>query len=265
MKKVLIIGKRGFIGFHLTQFLKKNFYIKNISYRNLNQFKKKLNYFDFIINTSINKKYILNKYDLKFDNDLNISRLITNNRTIYCFISTRKVYPSKANLKENTKLKPMSHYAKNKIITEKKIRNSLRDNHLILRVSNILGNKKSIKSIHKTFIDIFLENVQKGIIMDNGKMFKDFISIDKFCEIIKNMIISNVVGTYNVSIGKKVYLNDLIGWLNKFNKKKLITIKNLNKKDSFFLNNKKLRSKIRMNNSIESLKKYSYELSRKLF
>jgi len=265
MKKVLIIGKRGFIGFHLTQYLKKYFYTKNISYRNLTQFKKKLNYFDFIINTSINKKYILNKYDLKFDNDLNISKFVTNDKTIYCFISTRKVYPSKANLKENDKLKPMSHYAKNKMITEKKIRNTLKVNHLILRVSNILGNKRFTNSIHKTFIDIFLKNVQDGIIMDNGKTFKDFISIDKFCEIIRSIINNNVVGTYNVSIGKKVYLNQLVGWLNKFNKKKLITIRNLNNSDSFFLNNKKLRSKIRINFSIESLRKYSYELSRKLF
>ena len=43
-----------------------------------------------------------------------------------------------------------------------------------------------IKKIHNTFIDIFFNNINKGFIFDNKKDFKDFISIDKFCEIIKN-------------------------------------------------------------------------------
>ena len=56
---------------------------------------------------------------------------------------------------------------------------------------------------------------------DNGRSFKDFLSIDKFCQILKKIIEIKLTGTYNVSIGQKVYLNDLISWLNKFNKKEL--------------------------------------------
>ena len=47
MKKVLIIGKRGFIGFHLYRYLRKKFYIKNVSFKNLRKYKKNLNNFDF--------------------------------------------------------------------------------------------------------------------------------------------------------------------------------------------------------------------------
>ena len=40
MKKVLIIGKRGFIGLHLYRYLRKKFYIKNVSFKNLKNIKK---------------------------------------------------------------------------------------------------------------------------------------------------------------------------------------------------------------------------------
>ena len=117
-----------------------------------------------------------------------ISKFIKNQKTIYCFISTRKVYPSKPNLKEKSKLSPKSHYSKNKLITEKKIGRILKNNFLILRVSNIIGDTKISKRIHNTFIDIFHKNIKKGIILDNGNAFKDFLSIDKFCEILKKII-----------------------------------------------------------------------------
>jgi len=266
MKKILIIGKRGFIGKHLYKYLKNTFYIKNISFKNVNEYKKKINNFDFIINTSINKKYVSSKYNEKFDNDLKIAKFINNNKTIYCFISTRKVYQTKANLKEKSILSPKSYYSKNKLITEKKISEKFRDNFLILRVSNIIGDTEISKRIHHTFIDIYQNNIKKGIIFDNGKAFKDFLSIEKFCQILKEIIKKKLTGTYNVSIGRKIYLNDLISWLNKYNKKKLIIKKNLNlKKESFYLNNKKLMSKIKVQNSQKELKIFCIKYSKKKF
>ena len=106
MKKILIIGKRGFIGNYLNRFLKKTYRTKNLNFNELKKFQNKLDNFDFIINSSINKNYISKRYNEKFDNDFKISKLIKNQKTIYCFISTRKVYPSKPNLKEKSKLSP---------------------------------------------------------------------------------------------------------------------------------------------------------------
>tara|TARA_B100001057_G_scaffold326171_1_gene326355 strand:+ start:3139 stop:3939 length:801 start_codon:yes stop_codon:yes gene_type:complete len=265
MKKVLIIGKRGFVGNSLNEYLKKYFRVKKVSFTDLKKFKNKLNNFDFIINTSINKKYIFNKYNPKFDNDINISKFINNQKTIYCFMSTRKVYPSRANLKENSKLQVKTNYSKNKLITEKKLNKIFKNNLLILRVSNLIGSKKFTRRIHKTFIDFFLENMEKGIILDNGRAFKDFLSIDKFCEIIKAIITKKIVGTYNISIGQKVYLNDLVGWLSEFNNKKFIIKRNFKKGDSFFLNNKKIMSKIKIKNSLEDLKNYCLKFSKNKF
>ena len=82
---------------------------------------------------------------------------------------------------------------------------------------------------------------------------------------IRNIIKENLSGVYNVSIGQKVYLNDLINWLNISNKKKLKKVKIKKKSDSFYLNNRKLMSKIKISNSLTDLKKYCYRLSKDKF
>ena len=266
MKKVLIIGKRGFLGNSLSKNLKKSHHVSHISFKQLNKIKAKLNKFNYIVNTSTNKSYILKKYNEKFDNDLKIAKLINNNKTIYIFLSTRKVYKCNINLNEKSKLSPKSNYSKNKLKSEKKLYQILKKKLLILRISNIIGDRKSTKKIHHTFIDVLFENIKKGFLFDNGDAFKDFLSIDKFCQIFRGILKKDLVGVYNVSIGQKVYLNNIIEWLNRYNKNKLKKIKIIKKKnDSFFLNNKKLMSKIKIKNSLTELKNYCHKLSKKKF
>ena len=67
------------------------------------------------------------------------------------------------------------------------------------------------------------------------KAFKDFLSIDKFCQILEKIINKKLIGIYNISIGQKVYLNDLIKWLNKYNTKKYKIVDNLNLKMNLFI------------------------------
>ena len=266
MKKVLIIGKRGFVGKNLNKFLKLEHKVKLISFKNAINYNQ-INKYNFVINASINKDYITKKYNKNFDNDIKIAHKINNKKTVYVFLSSRKVYKAKPNINENGKLSPKSNYSKNKLKTEKILNKRFKNNLIILRISNIIGNKlKFGKNLHKTFVDIFYDKAKKGIIYDNKKNYKDFISIQKFCEIINMIIRKDLRGTFNVSIGKKVFLNDLIKWLNNFNKKKFKII-NYNKTSdgNFYLNNRKLMSKIKITNDLESLKKDSLNLSKKLF
>ena len=109
MKKVLIIGKRGFIGNSLAKYLKNKFNTKHVSF---DQFKRKnhiINDFNWVINSSINPKYISKKYELKFDNDIKIAEFITNKKTKYIFLSSRKVYRPNINIKETSKIQPKSN------------------------------------------------------------------------------------------------------------------------------------------------------------
>ena len=94
------------------------------------------------------------------------------------------------------------------------------------------------KNSHKIFIDNFIElkNNNKKIIVENE--FKDFITIDYLCLVIKMIITRNISGIYNVSLFKKVYLSEITKWLNVKTFNKMIFISSNH--DSFTLNNKKL-------------------------
>ena len=266
MKKILIIGKRGFIGKNLNKFLKTKHNVKLISFKKALNFKQ-IDKYNFVINSSINRDYIKKKYNKNFDNDLKIAERVNNKKAIYVFLSSRKVYKAKANVNEKSKLSPKSNYAKNKTMTEKILYEKFKNNLIILRISNIIGDKsKFSKNLHKTFVDIFYEKAKKGIIYNNKQNYKDFISIQKFCEIINMIIRKNLRGIYNISIGRKVFLNDVVKWLNHFNKNKFKII-NYNKypTGNFYLNNRKLMAKIKISNNIESLKKDCLNLSKRLF
>ena len=121
MIKILIIGKRGFIGNKLAEYLKDKFLIKHISFNNFKSKKEIVNDFNWIINSSINKDYINQKYNKIFDNDLKIAEYIRYKKISYIFLSTRKVYKRSENIKESGSLNPRSNYSKNKLISEKKI------------------------------------------------------------------------------------------------------------------------------------------------
>ena len=266
MKKILIIGKRGFIGKSLNKFLKTKHNVKLISFKEALNFKQ-IDKYNYVINSSTNKDYIKKKYNKNFDNDLKIVERINNKKIIYVFLSTSKVYKAKPNINEKSKLSPKSNYSKNKLMTEKILYRTLKNNLIILRISNIIGNKLNFsKNLHKTFVDVFYERAKKGIIFDNNQNYKDFISIQKFCEIINMIIRKDLRGTFNISLGKKVFLNDIVKWLNHFNKNKF-KIVNYSKApvENFYLNNKKLMSKIKITNNLESLRKDCLNLSKKLF
>ena len=61
-------------------------------------------------------------------------------------------------------------------------------------------------------------NIKKGYVIDNKNNYKDFLSSNQFSKIIK-ILISKKFTVFNVSIGRKVCLNDIIRWLNFYNNK----------------------------------------------
>ena len=57
---------------------------------------------------------------------------------------------------------------------------------LILRISNLIGlhNSKKKRKLHKTFIEIFLDNIKKNKIFDHKNIYKDFLPINLFAKIV---------------------------------------------------------------------------------
>ena len=221
-KNIIIIGKRGFISLNLFLNLQ---YKQNIEVFDYKKFLNlKISYikkFHYVINCSINHEYIENKYSQRNDLNFKIAKKIESLTTKMIFLSSRKVYKNKYDLKESDPVYPRCNYSKNKLISENILKKTLNSKILILRLSNLVGpHIKNKNKLHKTFMDIFFENIKKGIIIQNDTCYKDFLSINKFCQIVNDLIKNDAKGTYNVSIGKKIYLKEIVEWLNYYNTEK---------------------------------------------
>ncbi len=267
---ILIIGKKSF----LSKSLKRNISIPyhSISFENFLKKKNKyLKNFTHIINLTSNSKFVMNKYDSKNDHDFIIADRIKKLDLIFILISTRKIYKIKTNIKETDKLEPKCNYSKNKLLAEKKTMKIIKSNYLILRLSNILGFERiSKRKLHNTFMDNFLESVNKNIIYKNPGIFKDFLSASMFVKILNKLIRLNSKGVYNVSLGKKVYLDKILNWLNYYNTNKVKRVKfkkknTLDNQDSFFLNNNKLNKEINLNFDLKRLEVDCKKISKKIF
>ena len=267
-KKILIIGLNGLIGKNLFNYFKsKKIDIYRISFESFLK-KNNINNFDIIINCTSNLKFIKNKYANKNDNDLIISKKIKNLNTKLVMLSTRKIYKAKFNIQELDKKEPNCNYSKNKLISEVSVKKILKSRVLILRISNIINYpNKNNRKLHNTFCDIFFKMAKKGFIYNNKKIFKDFISINKFNQIVYELIKKDSFGIFNISLGKKIYINQLIAWLNYYNTKKIkvINLKNSFNNDSFTLNNNKLMNKIKIKNNILELKNECLRISKFFF
>ena len=270
--KILIIGNRkGFVASHIFSYFKKkktqtfllnfkNFIIKD---------KKYFSRFDLIINTSTDRKFIKTHYSEKNDRDLLIAKKIKEIDSLnFVMLSSRKIYKTGVNIKEDGKIEPKCFYSKNNLKAEINIKKILNEKRiLILRISNLIGyNPYNPKKVHHTFASIFFEHIKKNEIFDPKLYFKDFITVNKFCEMVLKLIKKNAHGIYNISIGKKIYLKDIIKWLNFYNPKKftLKTIKN-NNVECFTLSNKKLLNFISIKNNQIDLKRECLNLSKKFF
>ena len=257
--KLLIIGRKSFI----AQNVMKYTHIENnlISFEDF--FKKGntfLGKYSYILNCSSNRYLINNRYDSKFDFDLRIAHKIKNINTKLIFLSSRKIYKIKDNIKENNIKDPKCFYSKNKFTTEKKLKKILKKKLLVLRLSNLIGldKKKRNRKLHKTFFDIYKSGVDNGILFKNPGIYKDFLPIATFVKILSKMLQTNCTGIYNVSFGNKVYLDKILNWLNYYNTKPLNkVIYKINKfsenQDCFYLNNDKLKKAINLKLTYKNL------------
>ncbi len=261
MKKILIIGKKSFLGSNLKIYLSKFYKVDSYSYEKI--IGKSKSFFDdysHIINTAIHKKYIKSSYNIKYDLDRNFLKKFIKFDFYYIYLNSRKIYRPNENIKENSIISPFENYAKNKSITEKYLIKKYKNKLISLRISNVIGKRvfKNSRNNHKLFFDNFLgyKKNKKKIIVNND--FKDFISINQFMKVVKQIIEHKIKGIYNVSIGEKVYISEIVEWLDK---KFLKNIKfKDSQKDSFTLANKKLLKKIKINLSKNQLKLFCKKL-----
>ena len=64
--------------------------------------------------------------------------------------------------------------------------------------------------MHNTFIDNFFKNIKKGKVIKFNNEYKDFLGIDQLTRVLDKVVENKLSGKYNVSLGKKVYLREII-------------------------------------------------------
>ncbi len=260
-KKILIIGKKSFIGSSLYRYLTKYFVVRITSFENFINYSNNLtSSFSHIINSSVHPNYIKKKYNKIYDLDRKIIDKLNNKNINYFYLNSRKIYKSKSNISENSETNPTCHYGRNKLITENYLKKKIGKKLVSLRISNVIGkrNFKNYRKRHDLFLDNFIKikNARKKTIVENN--YKDFITIEHLCGVIKNLIKKNITGIFNVSLSYKVYISEITKWLDKKNYKNLKFI--ASKNDSFTLSNKKLLKKIPMKINKNQLKYFCQNL-----
>lgn len=266
-KKIIIVGKRSLVANFFIKKLQRKLKIYFISFKTFKSLSsKKIKQYDYIINFSLNKDYLIKKVKLDKDHDYYISKKIKNISITQIILSSRKVYQPKINIFENSKLKPTDFYGYNKKQTEircKKILNNL----IILRPSNIIVDFVDTKNrLHKNFLNFFLDYYKEGTFVVCKKDFKDFITIDQFALAIFEIIKKDINrGIFNLSLGQKVYIHEILKWLMyKANKKIKFTYLDKTVDESFTLNNSKLLKIISVKFAKKDLKSYCKMLSNKI-
>ena len=160
-------------------------------------------------------------------------------------ISTRQVYSSSSEYnKEDSIKKGTTNYSINKIITEKKIL-YYHKKTLILRGSNIVGNRKYFST--DTMSNIKKNLLKKKLITIPEKVYyKDFIPIKFVVKYIYLLLKSKVTGCYNLCFGHSISLYKLSSCIIKGFGKGKIAFNNKDMTDSFYCSNSKLIRKTKL-------------------
>lgn len=251
--RVIIIGKNSFIAKNYFKYSKLKKKITLISHKEIN----KINFekYTHLINFSYDPKIKNRNYYKTNLIDKKICSLIKNNKLIYIYPSSRAVF--KIN-------KTRKFYGKNKLIIERLIKKSRNNRYLILRISNLLEFNHEDSNL---FISQLLNSLKKFNLIKldlDKKTYKDFIPLYFFSRCLDSLINMNITGIFNVSSGKKIKVYELAKVVvNSFGKGKIVFLNKLYK-DSFVLNNSKLKKTVKIHISKKEILDYCHLLGKKL-
>jgi UDP-glucose 4-epimerase len=260
-RKILIIGRKSLLSQNINNFLKLNHHVKSISFSKIK--KRYLLQFDFIINCTFDHNIL----DVKKSSDYIIANFISKEKIIFITISSGKIYGTDTiNLiSENKECCPVTKYGRIKLITEKMLKKLLKNKLLILRVSNIIQFDIRKNARIKTFINTMLRDLKnKNIItIPKNEIFKDFLPLKFFNNVLIQLIEKNITGIYNVGSGVGMKISEVAKLLIKgYGSGKLTKVYDIT--DNLVLNVSKLKKIVKYNISKNMIKKEIIKMGEQL-
>jgi len=259
-KKLLLIGYKSFIQTNLYNHLKQKYDVRNIRFKDISH--EAFKNCSIVINCSNNKSFFEKNYLKKNDRNLIISNLICKKKIKFILLSTRQVYLPRLNIIETSKIAPMNVYARNCLNSEKFCKEKLKNNLLVLRLSNVVGVELGKKK-KPSFMSVIIKGLKnKKIIIDNNyNLYKDFIPIKLLCLYIEKLIEKKIFGIVNVGTGIPILVRDFLTEIINSKKIKLVfKINNTFNDNNFSFNITKLHHITGLKIKIKALKLYYHDL-----
>ena len=240
--KIILIGYKSFLQENLYRYLKNKYFIKKVKFENIKEYK--INDKDTVINFSNDVRFFTKNYDIKNDRNFYLARLLSKTKSNFILISTRQIYKPAMYITEKSKIKPMNTYAKNCLYSEKNCKKILKNNLLILRLSNVVGVDKGKKKKSSLMSLIIASIKKKKITFDNNfKLYKDLIPVSIFCVFIEKLIKLNYKGLLNLGSGIPIKTENFLSKIIDINKIHIeVNFKKKFKDKDFCFNTKKLNN-----------------------
>ena len=255
MKKILITGANGYIGSCLFQILKRKFKVIGIDKEKSSN--KKVFQCNILNNRKLNLIIKKEKPEVivhlaaqsLVDETINKEKYyINNNKATAClleimkkndikkiiFSSTAAVYQQSSNpLKENSKIKALSTYAKTKLLCEKKIQKEKKIKSIILRFFNVCSalDKPITGEFHNPETHLIPTIVYKAMFnkkiyiygndfnTPDGTCIRDYIHIKDICSAIEKSIIyiskNNKSKIFNIGNRRGLSNNQIVNYIKK--------------------------------------------------
>tara|TARA_B110000858_G_C17739807_1_gene444385 strand:+ start:263 stop:1237 length:975 start_codon:yes stop_codon:yes gene_type:complete len=255
MKKILITGANGYIGSCLFQILKRKFKVIGIDKEKSSN--KKVFQCNILNNRKLNLLIKKEKPEVivhlaaqsLVDETINKEKYYTNNnKATAClleimkkndikkiiFSSTAAVYQQSSNpLKENSKIKALSTYAKTKLLCEKKIQKEKKLKSIILRFFNVCSalDKPITGEFHNPETHLIPTIVYKAMFnkkiyiygndfnTPDGTCIRDYIHIKDICSAIEKSIIyiskNNKSKIFNIGNRRGLSNNQIVNYIKK--------------------------------------------------
>ncbi len=223
---------------------------------------------DCLINCSFDPRLNSEPYDESCDTDLRWARVAARADVHFVMLSSRKVYAEHEQFgaREDSRILGLDAYGRNKVETEKRLRDIVPDERLtILRIGNLIGQEYPRKRVSLMGY-MLAELVSKNCIEFTQSPFsrRDCLPFEAAADVLLKIMDTRLSGTYNLGAGFATMIGELALWvIAGFGSGKLSTQVG-GAQGEFLLQVDKLSAKVPLNYSREMLESYCVGLGRSL-